>query len=136
MGKPASKRAVRESVFEGLDRLFHERARLALLTALAARSEGVLFNDLKETCALTDGNLSRHLQCLKEAGVVEVWKSAHRGRPQTLVRLSSDGRRRFVEYLDLLEEAVRQASAASRAASDDSNKKGTAGDLGRGLAPA
>ncbi len=111
--------------FEGLKRLFHEPARLAILTSLAGRSEGLLFNDLKELCGLTDGNLSRHLQCLREAGVVEAWKSTQRGRPRTLCRLSKEGRAQFLEYLDALETAVRTAAAASRAS-----------DSGRGLAPA
>jgi DNA-binding HxlR family transcriptional regulator len=97
--------------YEGLDRIMHEKARLGILTSLVSRPEGVLFNDLKELCSLTDGNLSRHLQTLQEAGLVEVWKGYHNKRPQTLCRLSQEGRDRFMEYLDQLEKVVRDAAA-------------------------
>ncbi len=97
--------------YEGLDRLLHERARLGILTTLATRPEGVIFSDLKELCALTDGNLSRHLQALHDAGVVELWKRHDSRRPQTLCRLSREGRKRFLAYLAVLEEVVRDAAA-------------------------
>ena len=48
--------------YEGLDRVIHERARLAILSSLASHEHGLSFNDLKDLCALTDGNLSRQLQ--------------------------------------------------------------------------
>lgn len=100
--------------FDQLDKLFHERARLAILTALSSRGDGVSFNDLKEICNLTDGNLSRHLQALREADVIELWKRQSSGRSQTLVKLTAGGRSRFLEYLDALEEVVQSAIAASR----------------------
>ncbi|HOE96265.1 MAG TPA: transcriptional regulator [Candidatus Sumerlaeota bacterium] len=100
--------------YEGLDRVLHEKARLGILTSLATRPEGLRFNELKELCSLSDGNLSRHLQTLEEAGLVEVWKGWRDRRPRTLVRLSADGRRRFVEYLEELERVVRDAAAARR----------------------
>ena len=96
--------------YEGLDRTMHEKARLGILTSLASHPEGLLFNDLKELCSLTDGNLSRHLQTLQEAGLVEVWKGYHKKRPQTLCRLSSEGRDRFMEYLAQLEMVVKDAA--------------------------
>ena len=61
--------------YDGLDRILHEKARLGLLTCLASHPEGLLFNDLKELCNLTDGNLSRHLQVLQQNNVVEIYKS-------------------------------------------------------------
>ena len=61
--------------YDGLDRLLHEKARLGLMTCLASHPEGLLFNDLKDLCNLTDGNLSRHLQVLHQAQVVEIFKS-------------------------------------------------------------
>jgi DNA-binding transcriptional ArsR family regulator len=97
--------------YEGLDRTMHEKARLGILTSLASHPEGLLFNDLKELCSLTDGNLSRHLQTLQEAGLVEVWKGYHKKRPQTLCRLSSEGRDRFLAYLAELEKVVQDAGA-------------------------
>ena len=104
--------------YEGLDRIMHEKARLGILTSLVSRPEGVLFNDLKELCSLTDGNLSRHLQTLQEAGLVEVWKGYHNKRPQTLCRLSQQGRERFMEYLAQLEKVVRDAAAVRDQAKD------------------
>src|SRR5262249_23247049 len=84
--------------YDGLDRVMHEKARLGLLTSLAARPDGILFTDLKELCQLTDGNLSRHLTVLQEAGLVEIWKGFKGRRPQTLCRLTDAGRKRFLEY--------------------------------------
>ena len=91
--------------YEGLDRVMHEKARLGILASLAANSGGLLFNDLKEMCSLTDGNLSRHLTVLSDSGLVEIWKGTTGSRPQTMVRLTTDGRRRFAEYISVLEKA-------------------------------
>lgn len=102
--------------FDGLERTIHEKARLGILTSLAAHGDGLLFNELKGLCSLTDGNLNRHLKVLTEEGLVQVWKSQGQGRPQTLCRLTADGRRRFVEYLAHLEEVVAQATAAAKTA--------------------
>jgi DNA-binding MarR family transcriptional regulator len=97
--------------YEGLDRLLHERSRLSILTSLAAHADGLVFNDLKMLCSLTDGNLSRQLSTLQENGLVEVWKGQRNRRPQTLVRLTSTGRRRFAEYLSVLETVLADASS-------------------------
>jgi DNA-binding transcriptional ArsR family regulator len=104
--------------YEGLDRVLHEKARLGIMTSLVTRPEGLLFSELKRLCALTDGNLSRHLDVLREAGLVEVWKGFENRRPQTLCRLSVDGRDRFLAYLEQLEQVIRDAmpKAAKRAA--------------------
>jgi DNA-binding transcriptional ArsR family regulator len=104
--------------YEGLDRVLHEKARLGIMTSLVTRPEGLLFSELKRLCALTDGNLSRHLDVLREAGLVEVWKGFENRRPQTLCRLSADGRARFLAYLEQLEQVIRDAmpKAAKRAA--------------------
>jgi predicted ArsR family transcriptional regulator len=69
----------------------------------------VLFNELKRLCSLTDGNLSRHLDVLQEAALVEAWRGSEGGRPQTLYRLTPEGRGRFVAYLEELEQVVRDA---------------------------
>ena len=89
--------------YEGLDRLIHERARLAILSSLASNEAGLTFNDLKDLCALTDGNLSRQLQMLKEANLVEIEKGTSGNRPQTLCRITRTGRKRFLEYIAELE---------------------------------
>ena len=95
--------------YDGLDRALHEKARLGIMTSLVTRPEGVLFSELKRLCALTDGNLSRHLDVLQDAGLVEAWRGAEGGRPQTLYRLTAEGRSRFVAYLEELEQVVRDA---------------------------
>jgi DNA-binding transcriptional ArsR family regulator len=95
--------------YEGLDRIMHEKARLGILTSLLTHPEGLLFADLKQLCSLTDGNLSRHLQALEQAGLVEVWKGFRNRKPQTLCRLSKGGRDRFLEYLSELEQILRDA---------------------------
>jgi DNA-binding MarR family transcriptional regulator len=102
--------------YEGLDRVLHEKARLGILTSLSTHPEGLLFNQLKNLCSLSDGNLSRHIQVLEEAGLVEVWKGFHRRRPQTLCRITPAGLKRFQTYLQELEKVVRDAAAARDAA--------------------
>ncbi len=102
--------------YEGLDRAIHEKARLGILTSLITRREGILFTELKELCSLTDGNLNRHLKVLQDEGLVEVWKGLRKGKPQTLCRLTPQGRRRFAEYLAVLEQVVADAATAARAA--------------------
>ena len=99
--------------YEGLERVIHEKARLSIMSSLAAHPEGVLFNDLKDLCKLTDGNLSRHLQLLQESKLVEVWKGFKNNRPQTLVRLTEVGKKRFLEYVQELENVVADALAAT-----------------------
>jgi len=99
--------------YDGLDRVIHEKARLGLLTSLMAHPKGLAFADLKLLCGLTDGNLSRHLQVLQEAGLVEVTKGYEGNRPHTSCRLTKSGRRRFLEYLAVLERLVRDAAKAA-----------------------
>lgn len=103
--------------YEGLDRVIHERARLSVLTSLVSHPKGLTFVDLKELCALTDGNLSRHLKVLEEAKLVEIVKGHEGNRPQTLCRLTSSGRKRFLEYLTTLEQVVRDAAQTIEAKS-------------------
>ena len=98
--------------YEGLDRIIHERARLAILSSLASNEAGLTFNDLKDLCALTDGNLSRQLQVLKEANLLEIEKGTSGNRPQTICRLTRTGRKRFLEYLAELERLIANAAEA------------------------
>jgi DNA-binding transcriptional ArsR family regulator len=102
--------------YEGLDRVLHEKARLGIVTSLAARAEGLLFTDLKSLCNLTDGNLSRHLTVLQEAEIVEIHKGYKGKRPQTLCRLSEAGRTRYLEYIAVLGAVLDDAVQASKAA--------------------
>lgn len=100
--------------YEGLDRVIHERARLSILTCLLTHAKGVAFNDLKQLCALTDGNLSRHLSVLEKSRMVEISKGHEHNRPQTICRITSSGRKRYVEYLAALEQVIRDAAKDTR----------------------
>ena len=110
--------------YDGLDRAIHERARLGILTSLIARPKGVVFGDLKQLCGLTDGNLSRHLAVLEEEGIAELVKSFSNNRPQTLVRITALGRRRYLDYLQVLEQVVRDAGEAVKSADRLARERG------------
>jgi len=110
--------------YQGLDRILHEKARLGILTSLMANPEGLLFANLKTLCQLTDGNLSRHLQVLHEAGLVMIHKGGSGRRSQTLVALSADGRLRFQAYLVVLEQIVRDAAATEKQRQQRQNHPG------------
>ena len=114
--------------YEGLDRVIHERARLSVLTSLITNPKGVSFNDLKQLCALTDGNLSRHLSVLEEAKMVEIIRGYDRNRPLTICRITPSGRQRYLEYLETLEQVVRDAAGVEKSDSAVS-------DLLNGLEP-
>jgi DNA-binding MarR family transcriptional regulator len=98
------------------------------LTSLVGHPKGLVFGDLRQMCGLTDGNLSRHLHVLQEAGLVEVTKGFERNRPQTVCRISAEGRARYLNYLSVLEKVVRDAAAAAEASEGHPR--------GAGLAPA
>jgi len=100
--------------YEGLDRVIHERARLSVLTSLITHPKGVTFGDLKQLCSLTDGNLNRHLRVLEEAEMVEIVKDYDRNRPQTICRITASGQKRYLEYLETLEQVVRDAARGAR----------------------
>ena len=105
--KPKSPSSEGRFAYEGLDRVIHERARLSILTSLT-------FNDLKQLCALTDGNLSRHLSVLEKGRMVEISKGHEHNRPQTVCRITSSGRKRYVEYLAALEQVIRDAAKEAK----------------------
>jgi DNA-binding MarR family transcriptional regulator len=100
--------------YEGLDRVIHERARLGVVTSLIAQPNGLTFGDLKKLCALTDGNLSRHLRVLEKEKLVEIAKGYEHNRPQTICRITRAGRMRFSHYLATLEQVVRDAAKATK----------------------
>jgi DNA-binding MarR family transcriptional regulator len=122
--------------YEGLERVFHEKARLSIMTSLVAHPGGLVFADLKELCALTDGNLSRHLQVLSESGFVAIVKGYQHNRPQTLCRLNDEGRRRFLDYINVLESVVADALAATRTEADPRPKPKPGKAIAEGWSPA
>jgi DNA-binding transcriptional ArsR family regulator len=101
--------------YDGLDRVIHERARLGVLTCLITNPKGLPFPQMKNLCALTDGNLNRHLQVLQDALLVSLAKGPDRDRPQTYYRITALGRKRYVEYLAVLEQVVMDGATAMRA---------------------
>ena len=126
--KPKAASGEGRFAYEGLDRVIHERARLSVLTSLITNMKGLAFNDLKQLCALTDGNLSRHLKVLEQAKMVEIVKGHDHNRPQTICRITPSGRIRYLEYLSTLEQVVRDAAKVSK---DEEPASG----LVRGLTP-
>jgi DNA-binding MarR family transcriptional regulator len=100
--------------YEGLDRVIHERARLSVLTSLITNPKGLTFGDLKQLCALTDGNLSRHLSVLENEKIVEISKGHERNRPLTVCRITASGRKRYLEYLSTLEQVVKDAAKGAK----------------------
>jgi DNA-binding MarR family transcriptional regulator len=100
----------RESPFQTLKGVFHEPNRLAILSELCGSANGMTFQELKEECNLTDGNLSRHLRALDDARVIRIRKTFIKNRPQTTIFLTDKGRDRFMEYLQALEEVLARAA--------------------------
>ena len=98
--------------FERLDRVIHERGRLAIMSLLAA-TESLSFKELKEQLRMTDGNLSVHMRTLEEGGYVSVYKSFVNRKPRTEFALTPQGRQAFQEYIQTLEEIVKQSQPAA-----------------------
>jgi DNA-binding MarR family transcriptional regulator len=93
--------------FLQLDRVIHEKGRLAIMSLLAA-SPQLSFTEMRETLSMTDGNLTTHVRTLHEAGYVAVTKSFQQGRQVTTYALTPLGRRAFATYIDLLEQIIQQ----------------------------
>ena len=91
--------------FQQLDRVIHEKGRLAIMSSLAA-SPDLSFTELRESLGMTDGNLTTHIRTLQEAGYVAVTKSFQNNRPLTTCVLTPAGRKAFTAYIDLLEQIV------------------------------
>jgi DNA-binding MarR family transcriptional regulator len=94
-----------------LDRLIHERMRLAIVSALAV-NESLTFNELKGLLETTDGNLSVHARKLEEAQYITCTKSFEGRLPKTVYRLSPAGRAALERYLDHMEALIRATRSA------------------------
>ena len=90
-----------------LDRVIHERVRLAIVSALAS-VDSLSFNELKELLEITDGNLSVHARKLEEAGFVTCEKSFVDRVPRTQYALTRAGRKALDQYLDHMESLIRR----------------------------
>ncbi len=94
-----------------LDRLIHERTRLALVSALAANAM-LTFNDLKSLLAISDGNLSAHARKLEDAGYVVCNKSFDGRVPRTEYRLTAAGKtalRKYIAHMEALISAMKKS---------------------------
>ena len=93
--------------FLQLDRVIHEKGRLAIMSMLAATAE-LSFTELRDTLSMTDGNLTTHIRTLQESGYVAVSKSFQKNRPLTTCSLTPEGRKAFANYIGLLEAILQQ----------------------------
>ncbi len=93
--------------FLQLDRVIHEKGRLAIMSMLAADPE-LSFTELRDTLGMTDGNLTTHIRTLQESGYVAVSKTYEKNRPLTTCSLTANGRKAFTTYIDLLEQILQQ----------------------------
>jgi len=94
--------------FHRLDRVIHEKGRMAIMSLLAANAD-LSFTDIRSALGMTDGNLSMHLRTLQQAGFVALTKSFHERKPLTTCSLTAAGRKAFAEYIALLEQIVRES---------------------------
>ena len=93
--------------FLQLDRVIHEKGRLAIMSLLAATPQ-LSFTEMRDTLNMTDGNITAHIRTLQEAGYVSVTKEFHGGRRLTTFSLTSQGKKAFASYIDLLEQIIKQ----------------------------
>jgi DNA-binding MarR family transcriptional regulator len=93
--------------FLQLDRVIHEKGRLAIMSMLAASAE-LSFTELRDALEMTDGNITTHIRTLQEAGYISVAKSYQNNRPLTTCSMTAAGRKAFTEYVNLLEQIVQQ----------------------------
>ena len=91
--------------FLQLDRVIHERGRLAIMSLLAA-SPNLSFTEMKDSLGMTDGNLTTHIRTLQQAGYLSVTKSFQGARPLTTCSVTSAGKKAFADYINLLEQIV------------------------------
>ena len=96
--------------FLQLDRVIHEKGRLAIMSLLAA-SPRLSFTEMRDTLNMTDGNLTAHMRTLQEAGYASVTKAFQGGRPLTTYSLTAQGRKAFATYINLLEKIVQQTKS-------------------------
>jgi len=101
---------VNPQAFLQLDRVIHEKGRLAIMSMLAASPE-LSFTELRDALGMTDGNLTTHIRTLQEAGYVSVTKSFQNRRPLTTCALTPAGAKAFAQYINLLEAIVQQTKA-------------------------
>ncbi len=106
--KYAGEQAAKQVHVSDLDRVIHEKTRLAILSALAVNSS-LTFNELKDIVNTTDGNISVHARKLEEANYVSCRKGFEGRVPRTEFSLTAAGRRAFERYLNHMEALIKAA---------------------------
>ncbi len=99
--------------FSQLDRVVHEKGRMAIMSSLAATPE-LSFKELRELLSMTDGNLSVHIRTLQETGYIAVTKSFVNRKPLTTCSLTPVGKAAFMKYIEVLGLIVRQHQSTSQ----------------------
>jgi DNA-binding HxlR family transcriptional regulator len=135
-GKPVKRDSQKSArvALEEIDRVFHEKARLGIMTTIIGSRDGLNFCELKDLCDLTDGNLNRHLKVLVDTGVLNVRKTGQGRNTNSHYKLTAKGRRAFEKYLSALEAILN--AAKNSADSGKSNSAKSSQHPGDGLAPA
>ncbi len=116
---------------EDVDRIFHEKARLGILTTIVGEPAGINFNDLKQLCGLTDGNLNRHLKVLLDAGVLTVKKTGRGRNTNSVYRLTKKGNDGFRMYLAALETILKNAQSKTAKAKNSGAKRSVSNKAGK-----
>ena len=93
--------------FLQLDRVIHEKGRLAIMSMLAATPE-LSFTEMRDALDMTDGNLTTHIRTLQESGYISITKSFQNNRPLTTCSLTASGKKAFTNYINLLEQIIQQ----------------------------
>lgn len=123
--RPSSSPQRTQTALDDLDRVFHEKARLGIMTTIVGGDDGLNFVELKELCGLTDGNLNRHLKVLVDTGILRVLKTGQGRNTNSQYRITASGRRAFERYLAALEtilNTARQSSLAQQSNRENHNR--------------
>lgn len=126
--------AAARSALGDIDRVFHEKARLGIMTTIVGSQDGMNFNELKELCELTDGNLNRHLKVLVDTSVLSVRKTGQGRNTNSHYKLTAKGRKAFEKYLNALEAILHAAKKSADSPVSKTRRSTKRGD--DGLSPA
>ena len=108
--------------FQHLDKVIHEKGRMAIMSMLAASVE-LSFTELRDALGMTDGNVTTHIRTLQKAGYVAVAKCFQDKRPLTTCTLTAAGRKAFGAYVGLLEGIVKSAKQSEKKSKPNKSSK-------------
>lgn len=96
-----------KTILSNFNKAFESRVRLGIMSVLAV-STSMDFTGLKETLAVTDGNLASHLRALEEGGYITMEKSFINRKPNTSYTITEKGLESFKSHLQALEELIKK----------------------------